>query len=201
MALKDNPEVEFIVSNTQIRGGFVCHYGNSVEVSFIISSTLLTSLKYPQLKSLFKGPLSINDTLTLHIDTSRRKLIMNNHTGTHILNFALRTVMATEPDQKGSHVAPERLRFDFSSKGPLTNEQLRRAEEISNAVVNSDQVVYAKEATLASAKAIKGLRAVFNEAYPDPVRVVSIGVSVEELEGDPLGEKGIEHSVEFCGGT
>lgn len=61
--------------------------------------------------------------------------------------------------------------------------------------------MYAKESSLASAKAIKGLRAVFNEAYPDPVRVVSIGVDVEELERDPSGGKGVDFSVEFCGGT
>lgn len=70
--------------------------------------------------------------------------------------------MTTEPDQKGSHVAPERLRFDFSSNSALSNKQLRDAEEICKAVIDKDVVVYAKESSLANAKAIKGLRAVFN---------------------------------------
>lgn len=83
----------------------------------------------------------------------------------------------------------------------MTVKQIKEAERIAQEMVNSDVPVYAKESSLVQAKAIKGLRAVFNEAYPDPVRVVSIGVSVEDLQSDPTSPKGLNTSVEFCGGT
>lgn len=83
----------------------------------------------------------------------------------------------------------------------MTVKQVKEAERIAQEMVNSDVPVYAKESSLASAKTIKGLRAVFNEAYPDPVRVVSIGVPVDELESDPTSPKGLSTSIEFCGGT
>lgn len=126
---------------------------------------------------------------------------MNNHTGTHVLNYALRKVLGTEADQRGSLVAPDRLRFDFTNKGALTAEQVKNTEFISKSVVSKNEEVFAKESSLAVAKTIKGLRAVFEETYPDPVRVVSIGVPVDELEKDPFGPAGENTSVEFCGGT
>lgn len=68
-------------------------------------------------------------------------------------------------------------------------------------MIDRNEVVYALDARLVDAKAIKGLRAVFEETYPDPVRVVSIGVPVETLLADPDGPAGVLTSVEFCGGT
>ena len=80
-------------------------------------------------------------------------------------------------------------------------EQVRQAETIANAIIEKNEPVYAKEASLAVAKTIQGLRAVFDETYPDPVRVVSVGVPVEALEADPNSPLGGQTSVEFCGGT
>ncbi len=139
--------------------------------------------------------------MNLQLDEKRRRLIMSNHTATHVLNFALRQVLPTEADQKGSLVAPDRLRFDFTSPGALTPAQVRAVEEEAGAVAARNEPVYAKEASLATAKTIRGLRAMFDETYPDPVRVVSVGVAVETLEADPTGPAGAKTSVEFCGGT
>lgn len=83
----------------------------------------------------------------------------------------------------------------------MTVDQVKRSELISNETIAKNQVVYAKDSTLAVAKTIQGLRAVFEETYPDPVRVVSIGIPVEQLEADPSNPIGNTTSIEFCGGT
>ena len=147
-----------------------------------------------------EGTLRVGDKLHLNVDQERRKPVMNNHTGTHVLNYALRQVLG-EADQKGSLVAPDKLRFDFTAKGAMTVKQVKDAEDICNTVCRGNKKVYAKESSLAQAKAIQGLRAVFDEVYPDPVRVVSIGTPVEDLLADPDGPGGSVGSVEFCGGT
>ncbi|KAK9727725.1 DHHA1 domain [Popillia japonica] len=173
----DDESVEFTVKNVQVRGGYVVHIGN------------------------LEGILKVGDEMILQIDTARRRLIMNNHTGTHVLNFALRKVLGTEADQRGSLVAPDRLRFDFTNKGAMTVDQVKATETFSKTLVAKNGKVFAKDSSLALAKTINGLRAVFEETYPDPVRIVSIGVPVEKLESDPFGPAGTETSVEFCGGT
>ena len=114
---------------------------------------------------------------------------MNNHTGTHILNFALRQALETEADQRGSLVAPDKLRFDFTTNKAMTIAQVKKAENVANEMIDKNEEVYAKETPLALAKAIQGLRAVFDETYPDPVRVVSVGVPVENMTKDPTGKK------------
>ncbi|KAK6028192.1 alanine--tRNA ligase, partial [Ostertagia ostertagi] len=130
----------------------------------------------------------------------RRALIMKNHTATHVLNHALRCVL-TDSDQKGSLVAPDRLRFDFTNKQAMTIKQVKEAEEIVQSIVNTREPVYAKEAPLPQAREIAGLRAMFDENYPDPVRVVCVGVPVEELLANPKSGAGLKTTVEFCGGT
>ncbi|GMR53826.1 hypothetical protein PMAYCL1PPCAC_24021, partial [Pristionchus mayeri] len=174
---KENSEdSHFNVTNVQIRGGYVALVGSQ------------------------EGTLKTGDTVIQKFDEERRWLIMKNHTGTHILNHALRKVLG-DVEQKGSLVAPDRLRFDFTAKGALTTEQVREAESICQSIADSKGRVHAKEAKLAQAKAINGLRAVFDENYPDPVRVVSVGVSVEDLLSHPEGDAALSTAVEFCGGT
>ncbi|NXB11176.1 SYAC protein, partial [Cnemophilus loriae] len=169
-------KTEFTVKNVQVRGGYVLHIG-----------TLYGSLK-------------VGDQVHLTIDEARRRPVMSNHTATHILNFALRSVLG-EADQRGSLVAPDRLRFDFTAKGALSTQEIKKVEGIANQMIEESKTVYAKDCPLAAAKAIQGLRAVFDETYPDPVRVVSIGIPVEELLDDPSGPGGSITSIEFCGGT
>lgn len=169
---------EFDVSNVQLYGGYVLHTGSLVE-----------------------GTLKVSDSVIATYDELRRWPIRNNHTGTHVLNYALREVLGDTVDQKGSLVNPEKLRFDFSHKQALTPKELGAVEKISNEYIKSNKQVYAKEVSLAQAKEISGLRAVFGETYPDPVRVVSVGVSVDDLLATPENDAWSKVSIEFCGGT
>lgn len=119
---------------------------------------------------------------------------MRNHTSTHLLNWALRRVLGDHIDQKGSLVDAEKLRFDFSHPQALTVEQMTQVERLVNEKIYSDLPVSATVMSLADAKKIAGVRAVFGEKYPDPVRVIAVGVA------DPH-QANTEHSIEFCGGT
>ncbi|KAL9296296.1 hypothetical protein ACSQ67_022192 [Phaseolus vulgaris] len=166
----------FQVHNTQVYGGFVLHIGNGAGIS-------------------------VGDKVVCKVDYGRRAIIAPNHTCTHMLNFALREVLGDHVDQKGSIVLPEKLRFDFSHGKPVDADNLRRIESIVNEQIKAELDVSAKEVTLAEAKRINGLRAVFGEVYPDPVRVVSIGQKVEDLLADPENEKWLSISSELCGGT
>ena len=172
-----NGDNEVKVTNVQVRGGYVQHIGT------------------------VEGVIKVGDEVQCTIDEDRRKNVMNNHSGTHVLNFALRQVLTGDADQRGSLVAPERLRFDFTNKAAMTPAEVKKVEDIANQMINKNQEIYAKEAPLALAKTIQGLRAVFDETYPDPVRVVSVGIPVEKLESDPNSPEGGKTSVEFCGGT
>jgi alanyl-tRNA synthetase len=143
---------------------------------------------------LHDGELSVGDTVEVLQTTTRRIDIMRNHTATHLLNLALRQVLGSHVEQKGSLVDEEKTRFDFSHDKPVTAEQLRDIERRVNRQVVLDQPVTAVEMPLAKAMELPGVRAVFGEKYPDPVRVVMIGAeSPEKVTHD--------NSVEFCGGT
>ncbi|KAH3671575.1 hypothetical protein OGAPHI_000278 [Ogataea philodendri] len=169
---------EFEVENVQSYAGYVLHTGHIVE-----------------------GTLSVGDNVIAGYDELRRWPIRNNHTGTHILNLALREILGDGVDQKGSLVAAEKLRFDFSHKAAVSLDQLKKVEEICNKTIKASLPVYSKPVTLDTARSIYGLRAVFGETYPDPVRVVSIGVPVDTLLAEPNEKKWYDYSVEFCGGT
>ncbi|MEM8835129.1 MAG: alanine--tRNA ligase [Planctomycetota bacterium] len=169
---------EFEIEDVRAQGGYVLHVGR-----------------------LRKGRIRVGDALELRIDERRRAAIASNHTATHLLNRALRSVLGESVDQKGSLVAPERLRFDFSHSAPVEDAQLLQIESMIAEDIAGDLVVDAKEAPLAPARSISGLRAVFGETYPDPVRVVSIGQSVDELLADPSSDAWSRRSIEFCGGT
>lgn len=174
----DDEATEIRVKNVQVRAGYVLHIGTVGE-----------------------GTLRKGDKVHTNVDTARRRLVMANHSATHALNYALRKVLGTGADQKGSLVAPDRLRFDFTNKGPMTTEQVKNTENITADMIKKNKKIYAKESNLALAKTIQGLRAMFEETYPDPVRVISMGIPVNDLEKNPLSTAALETSVEFCGGT
>jgi alanyl-tRNA synthetase len=119
---------------------------------------------------------------------------MRNHTATHLLNWALRKVLGEHIEQKGSLVDAEKTRFDFSHEKALSEAEIKQVERLVNERIYADIPVTPVTMPLPEAKKIPGVRAVFGEKYPDPVRVVLIGV-------DKATEATDRHSVEFCGGT
>ncbi|GJN91344.1 hypothetical protein Rhopal_004365-T1 [Rhodotorula paludigena] len=171
-------KADFVVEDTQVFNGYVLHIGRIVE-----------------------GALAVGDSVVASYDELRRWPLRNNHTGTHILNWCLREVLGDHVDQKGSLVAPAKLRFDFSHKAPVSTADLEKIENLSNDWIKRNVRVYGKEMDLATAQKIPGLRAVFGEAYPDPVRVVTLEYSVDEITSDLENPKWRATSVEFCGGT
>lgn len=132
------------------------------------------------------GEISVGSKAECKVDYERRRDVAPNHSMTHVLNSALREVLGDGVEQRGSLCNDEKLRFDFSQKKALSAKQLRKVEKLCQESVAKAETVTAEVMPLAEAEKIDGVRAVFGEVYPDPVRVVSVG-------GDT--------SVEFCGGT
>ncbi len=138
-----------------------------------------------------EGAVKVGDPLLLEVDHARRAAIRQNHSATHLLHEALRQVLGDHVAQKGSLVAPDRLRFDFSHPKPITSAELERVEDIANDIVLQNAPVTTRLMALDDARA-SGARALFGEKYGDEVRVVAMG----EGSGNTLG-----WSVELCGGT
>jgi alanyl-tRNA synthetase len=139
-----------------------------------------------------EGEIAPGLALELDVDHERRKQARANHSATHILHEALRQVLGDHVAQKGSLVAPDRLRFDFTHPKPLTEEELARVETLANEIVQDNAPVETR--VMGHDDAIRsGARALFGEKYGDEVRVVSMG----------RPDAGVAHpfSVELCGGT
>ncbi|MGA2266522.1 MAG: alanine--tRNA ligase, partial [Phycisphaerae bacterium] len=141
-----------------------------------------------------QGELHAGAEVTAEVDPSRFDT-MRNHTATHLLNWALRKVLGEHIHQAGSEVGPDHLRFDFTHNQAVPAEQLAEVERLVNHRILADEPVVSKIMPLEQAKKIPGVRAVFGEKYPDPVRVIATGGQ------DPPAKAGDETAVEFCGGT
>ena len=146
---------------------------------------------FAHLVKVEQGTVKIGDPLLLEVDHGRRSGIRQNHSATHLLHEALRRVLGDHVAQKGSLVAPDRLRFDFSHPKPMSADEIERVEDIANDIVLQNAPVTTR--LMAQDDAIaSGARALFGEKYGDEVRVVAMG----EGTGNTLG-----WSVELCGGT
>src|SRR6201995_4018574 len=142
-----------------------------------------------------QGTLKVGMPLQLDVDHARRSSIRSHHSATHLLHEALRQVLGDHIAQRGSLVAPDRLRFDFGHPKPITPEELSRVEDIANNVVLENDEVTTRLMAVDDARDA-GARALFGEKYGDEVRVVSMGKTVREHGNNALG-----WSVELCGGT
>ena len=149
---------------------------------------------FVHIAKVVSGTLKTNEPVALTVDHARRSRLRSNHSATHLLHEALREVLGTHVAQKGSLVAPERLRFDISHPKPLTVEEMQRVEEMANAIVLQNAPVTTRLMSVDDAIA-EGAMALFGEKYGDEVRVVSMGVSTD---GDKAGKA---YSIELCGGT
>jgi alanyl-tRNA synthetase len=169
--------VEFDVQSTRAVGGYILHIG-----------------------SVRAGNIAVGQTVQAKVSSVRART-EKNHTGTHLANWALRETLGDGVQQKGSLVDPEKLRFDFSHPKAMSDQQVADVEKLVNDAIEKKLPVYAQEAPQDQALKINGLRAVFGEKYPSVVRVVSIGVPVNDLLVDPAKADWRKFSIEFCGGT
>ena len=135
-------------------------------------------------------PQNCTGTFTLIVDAARRQRIANNHTCTHLLDQALREVLGTHVEQKGSYVSDKSLRFDFSHFEKLSDEQITKVENRVNELIRADIALEEnREATMEEAQGM-GAIALFGEKYGDRVRVVKFGPSVELCGGCHTGATG-----------
>ncbi|MGN7293581.1 alanine--tRNA ligase [Rhizobium sp. SAFR-030] len=141
-----------------------------------------------------EGSLKTGDAVALEVDHARRSRLRANHSATHLLHEALREVLGTHVAQKGSLVAPERLRFDVSHPKPMSAEELQKVEEMANAIILQNAPVSTRLMSVDDAIA-EGAMALFGEKYGDEVRVVSMGTGIDGAKA------GKPYSVELCGGT
>ena len=160
--LISTPDGEFRVEETiKLKGGKIGHVG-----------------------TVTKGMLKVGDTVTLQVCPQGRADTCKNHSATHLLQKALKTVLGSHVEQKGSLVTPDRLRFDFAHFSPMTAEELAKVEQIVNDEIRAELPVVTKIMPIEEAKKT-GAMALFGEKYGDTVRVVSMG----------------DFSIELCGGT
>jgi alanyl-tRNA synthetase len=141
-----------------------------------------------------EGVVKSGEEVVLTVDHARRSRLRANHSATHLLHEALREVLGTHVAQKGSLVAPERLRFDVSHPKPMSAEELKVVEDMANEIILQNAPVTTRLMSVDDAIA-EGAMALFGEKYGDEVRVVSMGTGVRGAKSNR------PYSVELCGGT
>ena len=158
-----------------------------------VAEVLDTTLALPNLRRhtarITSGSVSAGQLATARIDVERRNAIRRNHTGTHLLHWALRHVLGEHVKQAGSHVGPERLRFDFSHYESVTEDEIEQIEQLVNAETLRNERARAFETTKTEAEAM-GAIAFFGDKYGDLVRVLEAGPSIELCGGTHVSATG-----------
>jgi alanyl-tRNA synthetase len=153
-------------------------------VRFIVEDTQKRGTAHSHIGKLAEGKIAVGDSLGAHVNGERRRATALNHTATHLLHAALRQVLGSHVTQKGSLVAPDRLRFDFSHFQPITSDELKQIEHLVNAEIRRNEPAETKVMDYEGAVSA-GAMALFGEKYEKDVRVLRVG----------------EFSMELCGGT
>src|SRR5450631_1244762 len=151
---------------------------------FTVRDTRKIGASFAHMGVLDSGELRVGDAVEAQVNQERRNAIALNHSATHLLHAALRMVLGVHVEQKGSLVADDRLRFDFSHTQAVSAEEIRRVEELVNSAIRDNKPVETRVMALDEAVAA-GAMSLFGEKYASDVRVLSIG----------------EFSMELCGGT
>ena len=188
-ALNAGDEGEVVLDRTPFYaegGGQVGDTGElgNAGAKFSVSDTQKRGAAYSHVGKLASGVIKIGDKLAANVDAARRKAIMANHSATHLLHAALRKVLGTHVQQKGSLVEPSRLRFDFLHYEPVSAAQLKEIEALVNEQVRLNHDADVRELPFDQAIAA-GALAFFGDKYGDKVRVLKLG----------------DFSTELCGGT
>lgn len=204
--VKDGAEVPHVMAGDEVTiltnqtpfyaesGGQVGDTGviSSGDARFEVSDTQKPLGKlHAHFGKLVSGTLKVGDAVELKVDAERRAAVKANHSATHLMHAALRRVLGEHVSQKGSLVAPDRLRFDFSHQKALTADEIAAVEAQVNAEIRANLPVGTRLMT-PDAAIEAGALALFGEKYGDEVRVLSMGRA---------GDAGRSYSVELCGGT
>lgn len=193
-------EVQIVVNQTPFYGESGGQMGDTGEIvgegfSLSVSDTQKKGEGvFVHVAAVQNGIVKAGDAVQLNVDHARRSRLRSNHSATHLLHEALREILGTHVAQKGSLVAPERLRFDISHPKPITAEELKVVEEMANEIILQNSPVTTRLMAVDDAIA-EGAMALFGEKYGDEVRVVSMGTA---LRGEKAGKS---YSTELCGGT
>lgn len=188
-SVEEGEEVQVILDRTPFyaeSGGQIADRGSMTGDAF--RASVLDVRKAPNGQNLHSvkveaGTMTIGDTLKAEVDAAQRRLTVKNHTATHLLHQALKDILGGHVNQAGSYVGPDRLRFDFSHFGAMTEDEIAKVEQIVNERIWDGIGVGTAYHPIDEAKKM-GAMALFGEKYGDVVRVVSIG----------------DYSLELCGG-
>lgn len=188
VALAENEDGVIITDKTPFYAESGGQLGDSGEIIsavgvFMVYDTQKENDVFLHYGKVISGSLSVKTNVTLKVNTDRRTLLASHHSGTHLLNGALRKALGNHVTQKASLVSPDYLRFDFSHAAQLQAEEIEKIETLVNQAINKAIKVTTRELPIAEAKKT-GAVAAFDEKYGDVVRVVSMD----------------DTSVEFCGG-
>ncbi len=189
-ALKPGEAGEVVLARTPFYGESGGQVGDTGEITtadgarFAVADTQKLGKAIVHIGVLTGAPLKVGDTVKAHVDGARRAAIRLNHSATHLLHAALREVLGKHVTQKGSLVAPDRLRFDFSHFQPVSAEELARIERLVNTEIRANDEARTRLMDYDQAVAA-GAMALFGEKYDREVRVLNFG----------------DFSTELCGGT